>query len=378
MVSTFRTPAELRAFLQGQYGSSTSGDISPQARVETALQHEQPDRVPFDFWAVPEVCTMLRERLGVNSDEEVLQLLGVDCRLVEPTYVGPAPQLRPDGTYVDQWGMHRRRVANEFSIYDEYASYPLAEAQTVADVERWDGWPQPEHWDVSGLQEGIRAMQSGGPYHMRYQVGGIFEASWALRGLEQFLIDLVQQPEIPGAIMDCYTDLYIANVTNVLEAADGEIDMVYTYDDVGIQQGLMFSKAMWREHILPRHQRLNAAIRRFPVWIMYHSCGAVFPLIEAFARDMDIDVLNPLQPRAAGMDLTTIKEQYGTLLSFHGAVDIQHTLPHGSPAHVQAEVRDCCRILGRGGGYICASAHYIQADTPLENIIAMYTTPRQV
>ena len=78
------------------------------------------------------------------------------------------------------------------------------------------------------------------------------------------------------------------------------------------------------------------------------------------------------------MDLATIKEHYGSLLSFHGAVDIQHTLPHGRPQDVEAEVRDRCHVLGRGGGYICASAHYIQADTPIENIIAMYTAPRHV
>jgi uroporphyrinogen decarboxylase len=111
---------------------------------------------------------------------------------------------------------------------------------------------------------------------------------------------------------------------------------------------------------------------------MYHSCGAVFRLIGPFVDEMDIDVLNPLQPRAAGMDLARIKAEFGERLSFHGAIDIQQTLPHGTPEAVQAEVRERCRLLGRGGGYICTSAHYLQADTPLENIIAMYTTPREL
>jgi uroporphyrinogen decarboxylase len=93
---------------------------------------------------------------------------------------------------------------------------------------------------------------------------------------------------------------------------------------------------------------------------------------------MGIDVLNPLQPRAAGMDAARIKADFGDRLSFHGAIDIQHTLPHGTPNAVQAEVRERCTVLGRGGGYICTSAHYLQADTPLENIIAMYTTPREL
>jgi uroporphyrinogen decarboxylase len=156
--------------------------------------------------------------------------------------------------------------------------------------------------------------------------------------------------------------------------------MVYTYDDVATQNGLLISPRMWRKYILPRHQRLNKAIRaaRYPVKIMYHSCGAVAPLVGAFVEEMDIDVLNPLQPRAAGMDMERIKAEFGDRLAFHGGVDIQHTLPKGTPGQVQAEVMERCRILGRGGGYICTSAHYIQADTPLENIVAMYTAPREL
>jgi uroporphyrinogen decarboxylase len=140
------------------------------------------------------------------------------------------------------------------------------------------------------------------------------------------------------------------------------------------------SPRMWRTYILPRHQRLNAAIRaaRYPVKIMYHSCGAVYPFIAAFVDELGIDVLNPLQPRAAGMDMARIKAEFGDRLAFHGAIDIQNTLPHGSVEEVQDEVRARCQLLGRAGGYICTSAHYIQADTPLGNIIALYTAPREV
>jgi len=371
-------PAEMRALLEDHYGRPEAAPITPHQRVERALRHEEPDRVPFDFWAVPEVWAALRRALDTNDDEEVLRLLGVDCRWVAPDYVGPAPIVQENGTYYDALGTHRRSASNEFCTYEEYAGHPLAHAQAVAEVESWPGWPKTEHWDVSTLKEKIQALNRETEYWICYEVGGIFEWSWGLRGFERFLMDLVVQPQIACAIMDCYTDLYIANVTRVLEAADGGIDMVYTYDDMGTQQGLLISEAMWREFVLPRHQRLNAAIRRYPVKIMYHSCGAIYPLIGAMANEMGIDVLNPLQPRAAGMDVARIKREFGHRLSFYGAVDIQQTLPRGTPQEVQAEVRERCRVLGRGGGYICASAHYIQADTPLENIVAMYTTPREL
>jgi len=373
------TPGSLWAYLEAHYGRQDGDTVTPWKRVETALAHREPDRIPFDFWAVPEVWAELRAGLAAQDDEEILRLLGVDCRLVTPRYVGSKARTLLDGTFIDAWGTHRRRVRNLFGTYDEYASHPLAEAETVLDVQDWD-WPSPDDWDISGVYEQCRQLNADRRYHLRYEVGGIFEWSWGLRGFERFLLDLVEKPEIACAIMDHFTDLYIANTERVIEAARGLLDMVYTYDDVGTQSGLLISPRMWRKYILPRHQRLNATIRAaaYPVKIMYHSCGAIYPLIGALIDEMGIDVLNPLQPRAAGMDTTRIKAGFDRRLSFHGAIDIQHTLPHGAPDEVQAEVAERCRILGRGGGYICASAHYLQADTPLENIVAMYTAPREL
>lgn len=334
--------------------------------------------MPFDFWAVPEVWGRLHAALDAD-DEAVLRLLGIDCRMVTTRYVGTKARKLPDGTLVDAWGTHRRQVSNEFGTYEEYASHPLAEAETPDDVRAWE-WASPDDWDVAGVRAQCERLNAETRYHLRYEVGGIFEWSWALRGFERFLLDLVEAPDVACAIMDRFTDLYIANTVRVIEAAGGRLDMVYTYDDVGIQNGPLLSPRMWRKYILPRHQRLNAAIRaaRYPVKIMYHSCGAVYPFIAAFVDEMGIDVLNPLQPRAAGMDMARIKAEFGDRLAFHGAIDIQHTLPHGTPAEVQAEVRERCRVLGRGGGYICTTAHYIQADTPLENIVALYTAPREL
>lgn len=372
-------PAELRTFLQDHYGRPTAFSTSPWERVETALAFREPDHVPFDFWAVPEVWHKLRQALMVEEDESVLRLLGVDCRMVTTRYVGGKARELDDGTLICPWGTHRRRVSNAFGTYDEYASHPLAEAKTVSEVLNWD-WANPDDWDVSQVYQQCQEYNADLRHHLRYEVGGIFEWSWALRGLEQFLTDLILDPELACAIMDRFTDIYIENTLRVIEAAGGLLDMVYTYDDVGIQTGLLLSPRIWRQHILPRHRRLNEAIRgaRHPVKIMYHSCGAVFPLIGPFVDEMGIDVLNPLQPRAAGMDMLRIKTEFGDRLAFHGGVDIQQTLPHGSPAEVRAEVRDRCRVLGRGGGYICTSAHYIQADTPVKNIVAMYTAGREL
>jgi len=337
---------------------------------------KKPARVPFDFWGVPETIFKIKNYLNAADDEEMLRLLGVDCRLVSPDYIGPEPEKFTDGSFYSTWGSHRKIVHNDFSSYEEYASFPLEKATSAREVERWEKWPKSEYWDWDSVAPKIDKLNEKVRYHIRYEVGGIFESAWALYGLDKFLMDLVTDPEVPHAIMDCYTDLMIENVKYLAESAGDKIDMVYTYDDVAIQNNLLMSPRMWRKHILPRHQRLNKVIKEYGIKIMYHSCGSVIKLIEHFIDEMGIDVLNPLQPRAKDMDMAWIKNSFGNRIAFHGGIDLQHTLPLGSQQDVYDEVRERCEILGKDGGYICTSAHYIQGDVPVENIITMYSTPR--
>jgi len=379
MKSQENVPFELtRDELLSSYGDPYKGLMSPYERVEAVLQKKIPDRTPFDFWGVPEVEQKLRAHLNANSDEEVLQLLGIDCRMVWPAYIGPELQPLADGTYFTPWGNHRRKVTNEFSTYEEYASFPLATAASAAEVEAWSGWPRTEYWDWSGVPAQIHALNTPVRHHIRYQVGGIFESAWGLYGLDRFLVDLYDRPEIVCAVMDCYTDLMIANVHNLMKTSSGLIDMVYTYDDVAVQNGLMMSPAMWRQYILPRHKRLNTVIKSYGLKIMYHSCGAIYPLVNELINEMQIDVLNPLQPRAKGMDMALIKKEFGERIAFHGGIDLQETMARGTPEQVQAEVRERINVLGHRGGYICTTAHYIQNDAPIANILALYTADRSL
>lgn len=371
-------PVETLELLKAKYIHPEQDVMSPYERVANALEHRQPDRVPFDFWAVPETMDKLKNYLNIKREEELLQLLGIDCRIISPDYVGPEPEKLPDGSYYTDWGSHRRLVRNAFSSYEEYASFPLAEAHSRAEVETWSRWPKPEYFDWSHLQEKIHSVNSQVRYHIRVDVGGIFESAWALYGLEHFLTGLYDNPEVPCAIMDCYTDLMIQNVQHMMNVGIGYIDMLYTYDDIAIQNNLLMSPALWRKYILPCHLRLNRVIKQYGVKILYHSCGAIYPLIKPLIEEMGIDALNPLQPRARMMDMAKIKNEFGAKVAFHGAIDLQQTLPFGTQADVVAEVRDRCNILGKGGGYICTSAHYIQADVPVENILAMYLADRTV
>ena len=365
-----------RQKLESLYCHPENERMTPYERVETAIQRNQPDRVPFDFWAVPEMINSLKNYLNARTDGELLRLLGVDCRVVRPQYTGPTPERFSDGTFYTEWGSHRRLFSNEYSTYEEYASFPLANATSVTEVEKWEKWPKTEYWDWKTITPQVGLLNQKVRYHIRYEVGGVFESAWALYGLEKFLIDLVERPEIPCAIMDCYTDLMISNVHNLMKEGQGLIDIVYTYDDIATQSSLIMSPAMWRKYIFPRHQRLNQVIKSYNLKILYHSCGAIYPLIRPLVEELGIDVLNPLQPRAALMDMEKIKKEFGERIAFHGGIDLQQTMSQGTPEDVRSEVASRISVLGKNGGYICTTAHYIQADTPLENVIALYTTQR--
>ena len=347
----------------------------PRERVETALGHKITDRVPLDFWGVPETCQKLRAHFRTDNDEDVLKKLGIDIRQFQPDYIGPPLRKLSDGSYFDHMGVHRKKVRNEFCEYEEYAGSPLGYVETLSDFEKY-AWPNIEHFDFASLPEKIG--NSHKTYFIKLETGGLFELAWALRGYERFMIDFIEEPEIVHFIMGKLTDFYCEYVRRAMRHAGQLYDLVYTYDDIAGQNSLLISKDTWKEFIKPCHEKLNKVIRdECGKIVMYHSCGAVYDMIPLL-MELPIDVLNPLQPAARGMDLGLIKKNYGAKLCFHGGIDIQHVLPHGSRQEVEEAVKNAVAVLGEDGGYILTSAHYIQADTPVENIIAMYECARNI
>lgn len=346
----------------------------PRERVRAALAHRPTDRVPLDFWGVPETCAKLRAHFGTDSDEDVLRALSVDIRQFQPGYTGPPLKVLEDGSFFAPMGTHRKKVRNEFCEYEEYAGSPLGFVEDVKDFERYE-WPNIDYFDFESLPEKIGDAHE--TYYIKLETGGLFELAWALRGYEQFMTDMIDAPEIAHFIMNKLTDFYCEYVRRAMKHAGDQYDMVYTYDDIAAQNTLLMSPNMWREFLMPYHVRLNRVIREeCGKTVMYHSCGAVYDMIPLL-MELPIDVLNPIQPAAKGMDFELIKKNFGDKLCFHGGMDIQYVLPRGTKAEVEQAVRRAVSTLGKGGGYILTSAHYIQADTPVGNIVAMYEAAKQ-
>ena len=368
----------LEILWQAKFDRERFEHMSPKDRVNMAISHKFTDRIPFDFWASPDTWSKFLAFFGNMEKETILELLCVDCRIVMPRYIGPAPVELENDNFVDELGSVRRYVPTPFGHHKEFVDFPLKGANTVADVEGYQYLPKPEYWDSTYIETQIDSLNKNNSYHIRVETCGIFEYAWALFGLENFLMHMAEDNmKVPNAIMSIITELFMQTTHDLLANANGKIDMVYIYDDIGTQSGPMISVPMWKKFILPWYKKFLKDIQKFDVQIMYHSCGSIYQFIPHLMEEMEIDVLNPLQPLAKNMDIRKIKNEFGDRLAFHGAIDIQELLPFGDPKLVKESVESVCGILNKGSGYICAPAHYLQADVPIENIVAMYSTQRK-
>ncbi len=365
--------------------------MTSRERVLCALNHEEPDRVPF-FLGVGGATSLLvpvneklMAHLGVQAesrstsrifqyallDEAVMTRLGSDGR---PLLFGPAPgPLRKDISpteFVDEWGLNWQQKPGV--LYYEKVNAPLQKA-TIADLEHYP-WPDLAHPSrFVGVAEEARRLHEETPYAIAALSGSmIYDLCWLLRGMDTWLMDLATDPEFAHALLRKATDLWVAGVTAMLQEVGPFIDLISTSDDLGTSKGPFMSPEMYRRLIKPYHAEFFAAIKKMTkAKIFFHCCGSAYALIGDLI-DVGIDVLNPIQVSAKDMgDTARLKREFGKDLSFCGGIDTRHVLPHGTPEEVRAEVRRRIKDLAPGGGYLAAAVHCIQPDVPIENLLAM-------
>lgn len=347
-------------------------ELSGRERVRLALEHRETDRIPIAMvcaginppaWRELEVVLQRERGIDVQTYLDGF----IDIREVGPAYTGP-----PLTTNTDIWGVQRKPVSYGEGHYDEIIGYPLAKAESIADLNA-HRWPITEWFDYAVLPCRIAAQQASGEHCLMVTNGNIFETAWYMRGFERMFMDFVLNPELAHAIMERVTVFYIDHFRRMLAAAGGGVDLAFTADDIGGQNGLLMSLPMWEAFIKSYHVRLNKAIHDFGVKVIYHTDGSVMKAVPGLI-DMGIDVLQALQFSAKGMDPHLLKQRHGDRLCFEGGVSVQTTLPFGTPDDVRAEVEMLISTLGKDGGYILGPSHAIQAGTPPENILAMFDT----
>ncbi len=345
---------------------------SGRERVLEALSHRQPARVPFSwgFGPTPEMSAVLERDLARDGiDWETLRFVTEDILTVTPQYVGPS--LAPG---LDIWGVRRRPVSYGGGSYDEIIAHPLA-GVTDPRLVAAHPWPSPDWFDWDGFRDLALAPDPALARARRLALVAsgrpLEEYTW-LTGLEETLVNLVLYPDVVHAALTRICDFFCEMQRRAAESCGDLIDLLYFADDLGGQQGLLFSRETYRGVVQPHHRRLISNARRlFPrAAMMYHTDGAVFDVIPDLI-EAGVDVLEAVQVDATGMDPKKLKAVYGDRLSFQGAIAVQSLLPRADAGTVVAECRRLVEVLGGSGGYIAAPSHAVQVGTPTANVLAM-------
>jgi len=341
--------------------------MTPRERVLQAINHKSADRTPANYAAHQAVTDRLIEKLGVADVEELLQALHVDMRRITFHYGQPDSEPDADGYVRTMWGA-RRRATDPGDGEPQYIS-PFDEDTTVEDVHEHP-WPDPEALDYSGVR-GQCARYCG-----EYATYGapwspfFHEVGWLIEQ-ERFLIWMTTKPDVLQAIIDHVVDYEVEATRRFLDAAEGMVDITYFGNDFGTQRGLFISPAMWQQFIRGPLKRYFDISRNYGCRVMKHSCGAVRDIIPLLIED-GVEILDPVQVRAAGMGLPSLVRDFGDQLVFHGGVDTQGTLPFGSTEDVRAQVRSYIELTRQRGGYILSGSQDYIEDIPLDNILAIY------
>ncbi len=368
--------------------------MNRRERVETTLEHKEPDRVPWDCSLSYETYDNVKKYLGfkiegktrfnlwltAEHEIDVIEALDIDLLYVKLGKPKNVPKFDPDKEfYTDEFGITYRKSYSSDGrfLFDPYdAKAPLKDAK-IEDLEDYP-WPDPDNPErVKGLEDQVRDLYNSTDFALvgKFDIPPFTQAMF-MRGMHQWLMDLALNPTFASVLLDKLADISASLNEAGLEACGRYLTLLrFSGDDLGSQRGTLISPETFREIIKPalrkQYTRSKEAFRKQNPKgkIFNHSCGDVFEIIPDYI-DIGLDVLNNLQP-VGSMNHKTIKKLYGRKLSFHGGIDVQKTLPFNSADDVYQEAKKCIQTLGPGGGYILAPTIHVQGDVPPENIIAM-------
>lgn len=364
--------------------------MNSRERVRMALNHQEADRVPMDLWGSAsrihtELYKKIADEMGFKEYDALLRpgtttqyvdyrlsdAVGCDFRHIN---IGKPDHFQShqdkDGNVIDEWGIGKKLMAG----YNAITYHPLA-GKDLDFLKKYQFPTAKDPGRIRGLAEQARNWYQNTKYAITATsaVSGIFfELGQYLRGADNFMMDLYDQPEFVHLLLEKLTETIIDLNLYYMEPIAPYIEWIEFTEDFAMQNSLFISPQMFREYFKKPHIELFTAIKKkFPqVKIFFHSCGAVRGLIPDLI-ETGIDILNPLQPLATGMDSTELKREFGKTVVFHGGIDIQYAMP-GSFTDIEQEVKKRIKALAPGGGYILSPTNHLQIDVPVANFFKLY------
>lgn len=376
----------------------TSAKMTSRQRVLAALKHEEPDTVPLalgggPYGIVDDLYLRLIDLLDLGApaspfraghnisymDDRLLEKLGTDIRYCWPGLMPNSPIIAgsDENTFYDSYGQVWKRALPYYYSGDGI----LRSATSIDDIERLVRWPDlsDPRW-MAGVAERARALYEQTDYFVVMRMvasHGPFQTACDLRGTENFLKDMIRNPEFAETLLEKVTSV-IENLLNLAMQASGQYFHMIELpgDDYAGNTSTIMSPVMFRKFIKPCIERLVKAVKEHDpdIKVMLHSDGAITNILPDIIN-LGIDVIHPLEPLPA-TDLVAVKEKFGDQISILGGIDISHAMP-GSREDVIAEAKRRIAQLARGGGYILAPSNHLQADVPPENVVTLFKTAKK-
>jgi len=334
--------------------------MNSRERVLKTFQFETTDRPPFDLmegcvW--PELLNYFKNSFNLTTYNEVIEFLDPDFRWVFLNYTGPPADQEPLAEITEEKAQSKKVMEG-----------PLSNADSESDIESHP-WFNPSY-----LQPGdFASARARWPYKALVFCPGWMPLFWTaceLFGVESAMVKMMTQPEIFKAVILRHHEICMDILRRGAKAANGICDLALLGDDFASQQNMMISPSLWRKWIKPYLAEQVQALRENNLLVLYHSCGAVRPILNDLI-EIGVNGLLVFQTTARGMDVDSIAPEFGGKLAFYGGIDVQNLLSFGTPAEVETEVRKNVAAFSEYGGYIIANSHHTIPSINGENILAM-------
>ena len=410
----------------------TQATMTSRQRVLTSINHQQPDKTPVDLGATPSsgISTIayynLKRHLGVAAghtrvydvvqqlaqpEDDLLARFGVDVLDVGrafntrdsdwydielltgqtvqfPAWFKPVDNghggwdaFTPDGTRI---ATMPNKIATFFDqtcfpyldgYPDSYANLPqlMPKVHWAGLVHSpWDHAHEPDFWQQLRAKA-LHLRQTTDKALIIVAGCNLFEWGTFLRRLDNFLMDLLLEPDQVERLLDALMEIHLQTLENVCQAVGDVVDIIRFGDDLGTDQGPFMPPDVYRRLFKPRHKILCQYVKEHSqMHTFLHSCGSIYKLLPDLI-DAGFEIINPVQITSRDMEPEKLKREFGPHITFWGGgADTRHTLNNGSPAQVKDHVTQLLEIFAPGGGYVFNTVHNIMPDVPPENIVAMF------
>jgi len=334
--------------------------MAPRDRLMAAINHQEVFPVPYEIWFLEGIAERMDQHYGNKEWRSQWN----------PTFVSCSPV----------------QLVNRRTLPDD----PTRQVDMFGGIWRIDGLA--DHLEQPGMPEADLSLlrlpdlaSLRNPSHLaqcRKQLAaspdraavasvwgsGLYETLWNLRGFEGSLFDAAGDEDFYGELITRVAQFVEAILDLALELP---VDIINFGDDLGDQCGVTVGPDRWRRFYKPHWARFCSKAHAAGKKVFLHSCGSVASIMPDLI-EVGIDILDPIQPEAAGMNPYELKRKYGDRITLCGGLGSQSTIPFGSPSSIRTEIFRLVHEVGHGGGYILKPAKSIRNETPLENAIAVF------